>query len=95
MALPRFSVFPVERRNSPRQAKHQIVRLRFDDDSPWLRGMLINISEGGACVSVSTARVLPPEFALVFPPNAPRRCRLVWQTGERVGVEFLSTNPSS
>jgi hypothetical protein len=95
MTLPRFSVFPVERRESPRQAKHQIVRLIFDDDSPWLRGMLINISEGGACVSVSTARVLPPEFTLVFPPNAPRRCRLVWRTGDKVGVKFLTTNSSS
>jgi hypothetical protein len=89
MALPRFSVFPVERRKSERQAKHQIVRLKFDDDSPWLRSMLMNLSEGGACLSVSPARRLPGEFTLVFPPNVPRRCRLVWRSGERVGVEFL------
>ncbi len=89
MALPRFSVFPVERRQSPRQAKHQIVRLKFDDDSPWVRGMLMNVSEGGACMSVATARLLPQEFTLVFPPNVPRRCRLVWRSGDRAGVEFV------
>jgi PilZ domain len=95
MTLPRFSVFPVERRQSSRQAQNQIVRLKFDDDSPWLRGMLNNVSQGGACVSVSTARVLPAEFTLVFPPNEPRRCRLVWRSGERVGVEFLPAYPLS
>jgi PilZ domain len=94
MALPRFSKFQIERRNSPRQAKHQIVRLKFDDNSPWLRGMLNNVSAGGACVSISTERVLPPEFTLVFPMNAARRCRLAWRFGEKVGVEFLPADLS-
>jgi PilZ domain len=95
MTFPRFSIFPVERRKSPRQAQHQIVRFKFDDDSPWLRGMLNNVSEGGACVSVSTTRALPAEFTLVLPPNELRRCRLVWRSGERVGVEFLPTTLTS
>src|SRR5580704_15785691 len=91
MTLPRFSVFPLERRKSPRQAQNQIVRLKFDDDSPWLRGMLNNLSEGGACVSVSTTRTIPAEFGLVFPPNTLRRCRLVWRSGDRLGIEFLDS----
>jgi hypothetical protein len=90
MALPRFSLFPVERRRSGREQKHYIVRLKFDDDSPWLRGMLNNLSAGGACVSISGTKSVPAEFTLVFPPNTPRRCRLVWRSGEKVGLEFLT-----
>jgi hypothetical protein len=89
MSLPRFSLFPVERRRSRREPMHSTVRLKFDDDSPWLRGMLNNLSAGGACVSISGTRVVPAEFTLVFPPNTPRRCRLVWRSGQKIGVEFL------
>ena len=90
MALPRFSLFPVERRRSRREQKHYIVRLKFDDDSPWLRGMLNNLSAGGACVSISGTKAIPEEFTLVFPPNTPRRCRLVWRSGKKLGLEFLT-----
>jgi hypothetical protein len=88
MGLPRFSLFPVERRKSPREPMHQIVRLTFDDDSPWVRGMLNNLSAGGACVSISTAKMVAGEFTLILPPNTPRRCRLVWRSGKEIGVEF-------
>ena len=89
MALPRFSLFPVERRRSPREPTHYIVRLKFDDGSPWLRGVLNNLSAGGACVSISASKFVPKEFTLVLPPNTPRRCRLVWRSGEKLGVEFV------
>lgn len=89
MGLPRFSLFPVERRNSPREPMHYIIKLKFDDESPWLRGLLNNLSAGGACVSISTTKEIPAEFTLVFPENNLRRCRLVWRSGDRMGVEFL------
>jgi hypothetical protein len=92
MALPRFSLFPVERRRSRREQKHYIVRLKFDDDSPWLRGMLNNLSAGGACVSIAATKTIPAEFTLVLPPNTPRRCRLVWRSGDQLGVEFLPSH---
>jgi hypothetical protein len=90
MSFPRFSLLPVERRRSPREAKHHIVRLRFAEDSSWHRGILKNLSAGGACVSISTAIVIPAEFTLVLPPNTSRRCRLVWQRGQEMGIEFLN-----
>jgi len=89
MALPRFSLLALERRRTPREPKHQIVRLKFDDDSPWIRGMLNNLSVGGACLSISTPKAVPAEFNLILPPNILRRCRLVWRAGETLGVEFL------
>lgn len=90
MSFPRFSLLPVaDRRQSVREPRNQIVRLTLDDSS-WHRGMLDNISEGGACVLISTAMALPEEFTLVLPPNTSRRCRLVWRRGQKIGVEFLS-----
>lgn len=92
MSFPRFSALPVERRANPREPKHHIVRLRFDDDLPWHRGILNNLSVGGACVSISisNAIAIPAEFTLILPPNTSRRCRLVWQSGQKLGVEFLN-----
>jgi hypothetical protein len=90
MSFPRFSLLPVaDRRKTPREPKNQIVRLRFDD-SRWHRGMLQNLSIGGACVMISTETEIPQEFTLLLPPNTPRRCRLVWQLGQKIGVEFLT-----
>jgi len=96
MAFPlrRFSSFPFERRRSPRQPTYQTVRLTFDDRSPWIRGIVENISAGGACVGISSAKALPEEFTLVFPPNTSRRCRLVWRSGDRLGVQFLDNFPN-
>ena len=95
MPLPRFSSFPFERRRSSREPTHQTVRLTFDDRSPWIRGIVYNISVGGACVGISSSKVLPDEFILIFPPNKPRRCRLVWRERERLGVEFLDVSPDT
>jgi PilZ domain len=92
MGLPRFSAFPFERRNSLREPQNYIVRLKFDDDGPWLRAMLNNLSVGGACLSLSATKTIPTEFILVLPPNVSRRCRPVWRSGDRVGVEFLDSD---
>jgi hypothetical protein len=92
MGLPRFSVFPVERRKNLREPQNLIVRLKFDDDAPWLRAMLNNLSVGGACLSISTTKTVPAEFTLILPPNLARRCRAVWRSGDRVGVEFLDSD---
>jgi hypothetical protein len=90
MSFPRFSLLPVaDRRKSIREPKNQIVRLKFDD-SRWYRGMLQNLSTGGACVMISTETEIPREFTLLLPPNTPRRCRLVWRQEQKIGVEFLS-----
>ena len=91
MGLPRFSMFPVERRRSLREPKNYIVRLKFDDKSPWLRAMLNNLSAGGACLSISATKTIPAEFTIVLPPNIARRCRLVWRSGDKLGVEFFAS----
>lgn len=85
----RFSMVRVERRKTRREPKYCIVRLKFDDGSPALRGMLINLSAAGAQVSISAAREIPKEFTLLFAASPLRRCRLVWRQEQDIGVEFL------
>jgi hypothetical protein len=57
-----------------------------------LRAMLNNLSAGGACLSISTIKSIPDEFTLILPPNLPRRCRPVWRSGDRLGIEFLDSD---
>jgi PilZ domain len=91
VSFPRFSPLPIaDRRKSPREPRNQIVRLKFDSSS-WHRGMLENLSAGGACVLISTEIEIPPEFVIVLPPNTSRPCRLVWQQGQKIGIEFLNS----
>jgi hypothetical protein len=53
--------------------------------------MLNNLSAGGACLSIAATKAIPAEFTVVLPPNLSRRSRLVWRSGDRVGVEFLDS----
>jgi hypothetical protein len=89
MFIPRFSLVPVERRKFRREPKHQIVRLIFDGELTWVRGMLHNLSTSGACISISSRKKIPVEFTLLIPPNTQRRSRLVWHKGDKIGVEFV------
>ena len=38
---------------------------------------------------------MPTMFALVLPPNTRQLCRLVWQSRENIGVEFLSVGTAA
>jgi len=49
-----------------------------------------NMSTAGACLEFSCRPVLPRDFSMVIKPEYIRRsCRVSWQSGSRVGVEFM------
>ena len=49
----------------------------------------VDLSEGGAKLSLSAAIMLPGRFALDVPSrNLRRSARLVWRAGDQLGVEF-------
>lgn len=49
-----------------------------------------NMSMAGACLEFACRPVLPKEFSVIIKPEYTRRsCRIVWQSGSRVGVAFL------
>ena len=49
-----------------------------------------NVSTAGACLEFPCRPVLPRDFSMVIKPEYIRRsCRVSWQSGSRVGVEFM------
>ncbi len=49
-----------------------------------------NMSTAGACLEFPCRPVLPKDFSMVIKPEYIRRtCRVAWQSGPRVGVEFV------
>jgi hypothetical protein len=67
MGPPRFSTVRGERRKILREPKYCLVRLKFDDGSPALRGMVIDLCSVGARVSISATKEIPEQFTLFFP----------------------------
>jgi hypothetical protein len=90
MGVERFTRKGVALRKSPRERKDNVVRIELDDGAPSLRGALSDLSATGARISLSAPYKMPAKFTLVLPPNTRRLCRLVWQSQENLGVEFLA-----
>jgi hypothetical protein len=90
MGVERFTRKGVALRKSPRQRKDHVVRLELDDGSPALSGVLSDLSATGARISLTEPYTMPSKFVLILPPNTRRLCRLVWQSQEHLGVEFLA-----
>ena len=59
------------------------------------RCKLLDVSEKGARLTISDVHDLPEQFNLYL-ARAPldyRRCRVIWQRHQEVGVEFLIAAP--
>jgi hypothetical protein len=90
MGVERFTRKGVALRKSPRERKDHVVRIELGDGAPPLRGVLSDLSGTGARISLSAPYNMPAKFVLVLPPSTRRLCRLVWQSQENLGVEFLA-----
>ena len=90
MGVERFTRKGVALRRSPRERVNHLVRLQFDDGSPAVSGTLSDLSATGARVTLPGGGKLPAKFVLILPPNTRRLCRLMWQSQEDIGVEFLA-----
>jgi len=97
MGVGRFTRKGVAQRRSPRERKDHVVRLEFRDGSPSICGTLSDLSATGARMSLPADlnMNIPTMFALVLPPSTRRLCRLVWQSRENIGVEFLSVGTAA
>jgi hypothetical protein len=80
-----------ERRKFPRRAVSQVVKLELESGVPSNHPVLLvtDMSDGGARLFAQNVEV-PKSFALVFSDSGIRReCRMVWQIGPEVGIEFV------
>jgi hypothetical protein len=57
--------------------------------TPVIHCTVQNLTDGGACLKVANTYGLPQTFDLTFEHGRTRRaCRVIWRTGDEVGVAF-------
>ena len=66
--------------------------LEVNSSSLLERCKLIDLSESGARLGITDVRNLPPQFNLYLARigQSAHQCRIVWQRGNEVGVEFVT-----
>jgi hypothetical protein len=77
----------VENRKYPRQEITLTVCIEASDGSRtscWLS----DLSQTGARLAVAQAETIPEQFMLLLSGEMQRWCRVVWRTGQEVGVRF-------
>jgi hypothetical protein len=79
-----------ELRKKPRQQFHYNARIQISREAPLVACAIVDISEGGARISLEADEQLPEAFMLLLTRNGRtrRNCRLVWRNGQTLGVEF-------
>jgi diguanylate cyclase (GGDEF)-like protein len=78
-----------ERRESHRARMWRGGKILLNNRRSVLDCTIRNLSPGGACLQVESLVGVPATFDLLIDgENAPRPCRLVWQSDHRAGVEF-------
>jgi hypothetical protein len=82
---------PPEKRKSIRRTVTYPAFLDLGDGAPARECTLCDVSQEGAQLAVAAPNSLPNEFILALSSDgaARRRCRVMWRTDARVGVEFL------
>ena len=64
--------------------------MHFEEGVPPQACVIVDMSELGAQLQVPADVAVPGEFSLLIGGNSHvrRHCKLVWRSGNRVGVEF-------
>ena len=81
-----------QRRFFSRQKMSLPAWIEVNSSSLLERCKLIDLSESGARLSITDVRNLPPLFNLYLARigQSAHQCRIVWQRGNEVGVEFVT-----
>ena len=77
------------RRAVPRTRVLRNAKIIVPRRSPVIHCTVRNITNGGACLMLSSTYGLPPNFDLTFEHGRTRRpCRVIWRTDNELGVCF-------
>jgi hypothetical protein len=85
MDLPRH----LERRNSARFRTNLPATVVIADGRVRLSACMRNLSDTGAKVRLAGAAEISGEFYMLIPDHRLQPCRLVWRTGDEMGLAFL------
>jgi PilZ domain len=75
-----------DRRSAPRSSKAATGQIVVG--SIVIDCAILDVSDRGARLEVSTTKTLPPNFVLKLTDGHRRDCKVVWQDEIAVGVEF-------
>lgn len=86
----------VERRRHPREVIGGDYALRVDTGNgrPAVKCFIWDISEGGARLTLTESATMPERLTALI-GNVTRPLRLVWQTDDQIGIEFLATDEAT
>ena len=90
-AFLRFKHRFTERRRSMREQHQFPVWIDIGDGKRQHSGTVLDVSEGGARILVSSPAELPEVFWLVLSKDRTtrRQCRIVWRSDTMIGVRYL------
>jgi hypothetical protein len=85
-----------ERRALRRTRVLRNAKIMLDHRSPLVSCTLLDLTSGGACLSLASTYRLPDRFELTFEQGRMRRpCRVVWRTANRLGVAFETSEAAA
>jgi len=87
-------MFSNNRRHS-RVSMHHPVSIDVGEGQPLQEGVMVDVSENGACLQIECPAALPPQFTLLLSKRGfPRRvCNVSWRSPDEVGVSFVFDDP--
>jgi PilZ domain len=90
-AIVRLTQNFIEQRRSLRERVHFPAWIEIGDGSTRRDCTVLDVSEGGARIMVSSPVKIPREFWLVFSKfgTRRRRCRVAWRSTEQIGVTYV------
>ncbi len=79
------------RRKSLRRTFHYSVKVLGPNAIQW-DGFIVDISASGAQLEFIDTRDIPDQFSLLIGGHSQvkRACQVVWRSGDRLGVKFLT-----
>jgi hypothetical protein len=95
-AITRVKHSFIEQRRSIREHVQFPAWIEMRNRSQMRACTVLDVSEGGARIMVSSPADLPNEFWLVFSKDGKRRrrCRIAWRSEEHIGVSYLGAPQS-
>jgi hypothetical protein len=78
-----------ERRGSPRKRALIGAQIIYRNGYCTMGCQILDVSSTGALLRPSDITLCPKRFVLKPRFDAPRNCELVWQRGEKLGVQYV------
>jgi hypothetical protein len=77
-----------ERQNDVRQRVLKGAQIVFKGHQALIDCVVLNLSDGGACLKVESPIGIPDTFDLMLDHASVRNCRVAWRKATQIGVQF-------